>query len=328
MDRFAGEVIDRMKVSVIVPVYNVEKYLGKCLDSLVNQTLTDLEILVVNDGSPDRSQDIIDNFAEKYPTRVIPLKKKNGGQASARNLALDYAKGEYIGFVDSDDWVDLKMYETMYNKAKAEDSDIVICNTMDHYDDHVVYHRQSDVGKLRKAGSVCNKLFRRSLIGDLKFPEGLWYEDLCFGVKLLMQTEKISYCEEHFYHALNRPGSTMNNNNSEKNLNMLTVMTDIMTFMKEKGLYDQYSYDIEYMMIEHILITSINRVADQKNPEREKIIKKMRDYVLEYYPNFTRDAAFSEFGRKQQIVAILNAHGLHNIVRVIFGIKRKMIKNR
>ena len=70
--------MDRMKVSVIVPVYNVEKYLGKCLDSLVNQTLTDLEILVVNDGSPDRSQDIIDNFAEKYPTRVIPFQKKNG----------------------------------------------------------------------------------------------------------------------------------------------------------------------------------------------------------------------------------------------------------
>ena len=311
-----------MKLSVIVPVYNVEAYLDKCLDSLVNQTLEDMEIIVVNDGSPDNSQVIIDRFVKNYPEKVIGLKKENGGQASARNLALQYAKGQYVGFVDGDDWVDTEMFETMYNKALSEHTDIVICNTMDHYDDRVVYHWQSDVGKLRKCGSVCNKIFRRDMIGSVCFPEGLWYEDLCFGVKLLMQTDKISYCEQHFYHALNRQGSTMNNNNSRKNLDMLTVMTDIAEYMCQHNLDKKYSYDFEYMMIEHILLTSINRVAEQKNSEKGNIIKQMRRYVLTYYPHFQKDQVFQEFDRKQRIIARLNACGLHNMSRLLFFAKK------
>lgn len=315
-----------MKVSVIVPVYNVEPYLRKCLDSLVHQTLNEIEILIVNDGSPDNSQDIIDKYTQEYPERVRSFIKENGGQGSARNLALNYAKGEFIGFVDSDDWVDLTMYETMYQKAYEENADIVICNTVDHYSDHEVYHQQSEVGKFRKCGSVCNKIFRRTLIDDERFPAGLWYEDFCFGIKLLMQTEKVAYCEEHFYHALDRAGSTMNNNNAQKNLDMLQIMDEIVRFAKEKELYECYSYDLEYMMIEHILITSINRVAEQKNVEKKKIIEKMRKYVLNHYPKFWKDAAFAEFNTNQQIVAILNASGLYFIARILLKIKRFLKK--
>ena len=97
------------KVSIIVPVYNVEKYLPKCLDSLVNQTLKDIEIIIVNDSSPDKSQLIIDNYASKYPNLIKTFIKANGGQGSARNYGLDYVSGEYISFVDSDDWLDLNM---------------------------------------------------------------------------------------------------------------------------------------------------------------------------------------------------------------------------
>lgn len=313
-----------MKLSVIVPVYNVEYYLRKCLDSLVNQTLKDMEIIVVNDGSPDNSQTIIDEFVENYPGRVIGLKKENGGQGSARNLGLQYAKGQYIGFVDSDDWVDAEMYETMYNKAISEQADIVICNTMDHYSDHTVYHRQSDVGKLRKCGMVYNKIFRRDLIGIMRFPEGLWYEDFSFVVKLLMQTEKISYCTEHFYHSFSRQESTMNNNNSKKNLDMLTIMTDIEDYVHAQNLEEKYGYDLEYMMIEHILLTSINRVAVQKNNEKNKTIKEMRKYVLKRYPHFQKDEAFQEFGKKQKMIIILNAHGLHNFSRLLLFLKKRV----
>lgn len=315
-----------MKVSVIVPVYNVEPYLKKCLDSLVHQTLNEIEILVVNDGSPDHSQKIIDEYAKNYPEKVRSFMKENGGQGSARNLALGYAKGEYIGFVDSDDWVDLTMYEEMYQKAMKEQADIVICNTVDHYDDYEVYHTQSDVGKFRKCGSVCNKIFRRTLIGDSRFPAGLWYEDFCFGIKLLMQTEKVVYCKKHFYHALNREGSTMNNNNARKNLDMLRVMDEIVNFAKEKGLYEQYAYDLEYMMIEHILITSINRVAEQKNTEKRKIINTMRKYVCGHYPDFRKDAAFREFNKNQKIVAILNAKGLYFVAQMLLKMKRLLKK--
>lgn len=309
-----------MKVSIIVPVYNMELYVERCVDSLVHQTLKDIEIILVNDGSTDKTDQILQKLSEQYEN-IIYLKKENGGQASARNMALDIVKGDYVGFVDSDDWIDLDMYENMYDCAIANDSDIVVCNTVDEYGDHQVFHHQSDVGKFRKCGSVCNKIFRRTLIGDVRFPVGLWYEDLCFGVKLLMKTEEIKYVEGHHYHAFNREGSTMNNNDSVKNLDMITVMKDIIDYAKREGLYDSFAYDLEYMTIEHILITSINRVAVQKNQEKGRVIKEMRNFVLSQYPHFQKDAVFREFSSKNQLIAKMNAKGLHNIVRALVHMK-------
>ena len=101
----------KYKVSVIVPVYNVEKYLEKCLESLVNQTLKSIQIIIVNDGSSDNSQEIIDKYAKQYPNKIFSYIKENGGLGDARNYGLNYAEGEYISFVDADDWVDEKMFE-------------------------------------------------------------------------------------------------------------------------------------------------------------------------------------------------------------------------
>src|SRR5699024_7335683 len=116
---------DMIKVSIIVPVYGVEEWLSRCLDSLVNQTLNDIEIIVVNDGSPDNSQAIIDEYERKYPDMVKGYQKENGGLSDARNYGMKYATGEYIAFVDSDDYVDLTMYEKLYLKAKEDNADAV-----------------------------------------------------------------------------------------------------------------------------------------------------------------------------------------------------------
>ena len=118
---------DSIKVSVIVPVYNVEAYLERCLDSLVKQTLEEMEIIVVNDGTKDNSQAIIDRYAAAYPQKVISLIKENGGLSDARNYGIPYAHGEYIGFVDSDDYLNVTMYQKLYDRAAETDSDIVFC---------------------------------------------------------------------------------------------------------------------------------------------------------------------------------------------------------
>ena len=118
---------DSIKVSVIVPVYNVEAYLERCLDSLVKQTLEEMEIIVVNDGTKDNSQAIIDRYAAAYPQKVISLIKENGGLSDARNYGIPYAHGEYIGFVDSDDYLNVTMYQKLYDRAAETDSDIVVC---------------------------------------------------------------------------------------------------------------------------------------------------------------------------------------------------------
>ena len=116
------------KVSVIVPVYNVENYITKCLESLVSQTLQDMEIIIVNDGSTDNSQQIIDNFVKKYPEKIKAFIKDNGGLSDARNFGIDRAIGEFIGFVDSDDYVTPTMFEQMYLLGKKNNAEMVICN--------------------------------------------------------------------------------------------------------------------------------------------------------------------------------------------------------
>ena len=116
-----------IKVSIIVPVYNMEKYLRECLDSLVNQTLKDIEIICINDGSKDNSLEILNEYSQK-DSRIKVINKENEGQGVARNLGISKAQGEFIGFVDPDDWVELDMYEKMYNQAKTLDSEIVICD--------------------------------------------------------------------------------------------------------------------------------------------------------------------------------------------------------
>lgn len=315
-----------MKVSVIVPVYNVEEYLAPCLDSLVKQTLQDIEIIVVNDGSPDNSQEIIDRYVKKYPNLVKAMIKENGGQASARNMALEIAKGEYVNFVDSDDWVKIDMYENMYKKAKEEDADIVVCNTTDYYKDYAVYHKPAEfTNKLKQTPSPCNKLFKRSFIGDLRFPEGkMWYEDFTFVTEMLMMTDKIARCENDYYQCNCREESTMSNNNSPKNLDILKALDLIIKFAKDNNLYDRYKEDIDFMIIDHILITTINRVAKQTHPEKERVIEGLREYVKNQLPNVKKLKVFKEMPLNRRIVAALNLQGLHNVSKAILSIKAKI----
>jgi glycosyltransferase involved in cell wall biosynthesis len=192
----------KIKVSVIVPVYNVEKFIDKCLNSLVNQTLKEIEIIVVNDGSPDNSQKIIDKYVKKYPEKVQSFIKENGGQGSARNLGIEKAKGEYISFVDSDDWLDLDALEKMYSLAKKDNSDIVICDMVDHYANYTIYHNCTKYNSVFEVTpSACNKIFKKELIKDFRFLSKLWYEDFNFTTKILFNTDKISNISEFLYPA-------------------------------------------------------------------------------------------------------------------------------
>lgn len=311
-----------MKVSVIVPVYNTKNYLNECLDSILEQTIDEMEILVVDDGSTDGSTDIIKEYAEKYPTKIKAFYKPNGGQAQARNLAISHACGEYMGFVDSDDWIDAEMYLEMYNKAKDEDANIVICDTTDHYPNRDVYHHASQFeDKFSVTPSACNKIFRREFVGDIRFPEGLWYEDFEFTTKNLMLTEKISVIHKSFYHCHCREVSTMTNNNSEKNLDMITVFDDLIKFVNENSLQDKYKDTLEYLHIDHILISTINRLQQQKNKNKKAVIKTMRKVVKERYPKFYKNDVFKKMARNRKIIAFLNYIGLSSVSMIILKAK-------
>lgn len=317
----------KIKVSVIIPVYNTEDYLKECIESLVNQTLREIEILIVNDGSTDSSLEIMKEFKNKYPNIIKIFDKVNGGQASARNYALPFAQGEYLGFVDSDDWVDSTMYEEMYEKAEKEDADIVICDMVDHFPDRTVCYPSSRFeNKFKVTPSACNKLFKRSLVKEDVFPVGLWYEDFEFTTMQLMKTDCISVIHKGLYHCHCREVSTMYNDNSEKNQDILVVLEHLVEYVEKNGWYEKYKNVLEYLYIDHVLITSINRVQKQTNEKKKIVINNLRKEVLKKYNSFYKDDAFREIPKKRQIIALLNAYGLCSMSMMLLKIT-EIIKN-
>ena len=262
-----------------------------------------------------------------YPNIIKIFDKVNGGQASARNYALPFAQGEYLGFVDSDDWVDSTMYEEMYEKAEKEDADIVICDMVDHFPDRTVCYPSSRFeNKFKVTPSACNKLFKRSLVKEDVFPVGLWYEDFEFTTMQLMKTDCISVIHKGLYHCHCREVSTMYNNNSEKNQDILVVLEHLVEYVEKNGWYEKYKNVLEYLYIDHVLITSINRVQKQTNEKKKIVINNLRKEVLKRYNSFYKDDAFREMPKKRQIIALLNAYGLCSMSMMLLKIT-EIIKN-
>ena len=209
------------KVSIIVPFYNVEKYIEKCLQTLVNQTLEDIEIILVNDGSQDGTEEIAKKYQEQYPKKIKYLEKENGGLSDARNYAIPYAKGEYVAFLDSDDYVETNMYQEMYEIAKKQNSDMVECNFIWEYpnksriDVGTTYNGKHEM--LEKVRVVAwNKLIKRSLIEEhkMEFPKGLRYEDVEFFYKMVPYYNKVSFVKEPLIHYIQRSSSISNTNDT------------------------------------------------------------------------------------------------------------------
>ncbi len=315
------------KVSIIIPVYNVEKYIAKCLDSLVKQTLSDIEIIVVNDGSPDNSQKIIDKYVKKYPNIVKSYIKENGGQGSARNYGLEKATGEYIGYVDSDDYVSIDMYEKLYQKAKSKDLDIAICGNYVVFENsnreiielnnYVIEdkHDNAYFGKL----AVWNKIYKKSLVQKLTFRSKKWYEDLDFTVKALSLAKKVDYVDEPLYYYLYREGSTMNNSNIERNLEIIDAFDEIKNEKKNHNI-------IEYLAIDNIYISAIVRVINAKANKKIKIetINKMKNYVSKNFENFEKNEYLPLLSNNRKIIYKLINKNKYWIVKLIFIIKKKL----
>lgn len=235
-----------MKVSIIVPVYNTQKYVSKTLDSLVDQTLEDYEIIVVNDGSTDNSQKIIEEYVEKYPELIRAYYKENGGLGSARNYGLQYAKGEYIGFVDSDDWVDEKMYQTMYQKAINEKCDIVICDFTSIYDgwesgwrstgyrgENVSPEKRDFMLYCLEPAVAWNKLYKKDLFYLANFKKG-WYEDIATTPILLSYAEKIGYLPIQLYYYRQRNDSITYKKMDRRTLDVLEAWSEIIERVKRE----------------------------------------------------------------------------------------------
>ena len=289
------------KVSIIVPVYNVEKYIEKCLVSLVNQTLQEIEILIVNDGTKDNSMSIVKKFAVKYPNKIIILEKQNGGLSDARNYAIPYAKGEYIAFLDSDDYVEEDTYEQMYKIAQKENSDMVECDFYWEYktktknDIGVIYNNKKEM--IEKVRVVAwNKLIKKDILDKNKiiFPVGYRYEDVEFTYKLIPYLDKVSFLKKPCIHYIQREGSISNVQN-ERTKEIYSVLEHVIDFYREKGIYEQYKEELEYIYIRFLLCSSLLRMTKIPQKQvRKKILTENWTKLNKIYPNWKKNKILKE----------------------------------
>ena len=309
-----------MKLSVIVPVYKAEAYLKTCVDSLLGQTLPDMEIILVDDGSPDRSGAIMADYAAAYPDKIKTLTLDNGGQGRARNHRLSLATGTYMGFVDSDDWVEPDMYETMCRTADEQNADVVDCGIRADYADGrwEILPTWRDDKPIAAAGSCCNKIFGRSTVGESRYPEGLWYEDFDFSAKLLMRSGKTVHLPDAFYRYRVGQPSTMHNQNARKNLDILEIMEDLRESMDAERDRDAF----EFLLLNHVLLDAINRVAAQRTEDAKECIWLLRSYVKEQIPSLDACKSFREESRKRQIIMRLNYLGQEKLAQTILKMKQ------
>ncbi len=311
------------KVSVIVPVYNVENYIEKCLESLVNQTLQEIEIIVVNDGSTDGSQTIINKYTDKYENKVKCYTKENGGLSDARNYGLKYATGEYIAFLDSDDYVDVTLYEKMYKKAIEEKCDYVECDFIWKYNNR----EKKDIGyryinkheMLSTARVVAwNKLIKRELINQkqIQFPKGMRYEDVEFFYKLLPYINGFGFVNECLIYYVQRGNSIVNTQN-ERTSEIFRVLENVINYYKEKGLYNEYETELEYTYTRLLLCSSFLRMVNIKDKNtRKRLLNQTWENLNSNFPNWKKNRIL----KKQKSLKNLYMRSMNNISFKIYSL--------
>ena len=255
------------EISVIVPVYNVQRYLRKCLNSLVKQTYKDIEIIAVNDGSKDDSEEILKEYAEKYDNFTY-YNKENGGLSDARNYGLKYAKGRYVAFVDSDDYVDYTMYEKMHNKALEKDYDYVECDFYWIYPNKKRLDRgfrYNNKKEMLVYGRVVawNKLIKRDVITEL-FPKGLYFEDIEFFYKLILNIKNFAFVEEPLVYYVQRNNS-QSKEQTYKTAQVFNVFDNVFDYYRKNKVYDKFRRELEYSYTRILLCSSLKRMCKIKD---------------------------------------------------------------
>lgn len=301
------------KVSVIVPFYNVEEYIEKCIKSLVEQSLEDIEIILVNDGSKDSSEEIAKKYKNKYPDKIVYLKKENGGLSDARNYALPYTTGEYIAFLDSDDYVEEEMYKEMYETAIIDKADVVECDYLWEYPEETIesrgraYKDRRDM-ILNARVVAWNKLIKKELLErtKIKFPVGLRYEDVEFFYKLIPYINTISIVKKPFIHYVQRENS-ISNTQTSKTAQIIDVLDNVIEFYKEKNIFDNYKNELEYNYARYLLCSSMLRmIMIEEKEERDKTVKLAWEKLNSTFPKWKENPYLKEKGLKNKYMKSVN----------------------
>ena len=297
-------------LSVVVPVYNVEKYLDKCLDSLVKQDVDDYEIIVVNDGTKDNSQKIIDKYVSKYPF-VKSYIKENGGLSDARNYGIKRASGKYLTFLDSDDYIEKDTYKNMLDIALKGDLDLVVSDLEYVWEDSskepfvkegINKVSDDDLKNLFLSPLFSwNKLYKKELFDKLKcqYPIGLWYEDIPVTLKFFSSINSVGYYKQPSYHYLQRSSSILGSSYNDKMYDIFTIFENVIDDFKSRNVYEKYYSELEYLFIEHFLVYGAFRFL--RTDHYKELMPKAFKFVGEYFPDFKKNKYIKTLGKKNEL---------------------------
>lgn len=285
------------KISVIVPCYNVSKYLNGCVDSLIEAKVDSMEIVLVNDGSTDNTLDICNEYKKKYPKLIKVIDKKNGGLSDARNVGIDKSKGDYISFVDSDDTVEKDLYKNLISKIDSGDYEIIAFGENRIFPDHTIQvssgidrecNDQEDVKKIMPYiyPAACNKIYKRELFDKVRFKKSIWYEDVEFIYRLLPLVSKLTYIDGYYYNYYQREGSITYTYNS-KLYDLVDNLNSLVEYYKDNGLYHEYHDELEYFYVRYSYATFIKRLAKMKDiNEYKKGVNTVISNVNKLFPSY------------------------------------------
>lgn len=301
-------------ISIIVPIYNSENDLEQCIESIVNQTYDNLEIILVNDGSTDKSLEICRRW-EKKDKRIIVIDKTNGGLASSRNAGLEKASGEYIGFVDHDDYIDSKMYEIMMNDMRNNNADIVMCSSYGLYENGDLERSYAGYDSFKATGkevtkrmleyekifcsSVWSKLYKRKVIGDIRFVDEIVLgEDYYFNGRLYPRINSFYYNKEPFYYYRKREGSMSRDVVNDHFFDKYKVVDKLVDYYEENGFGKRedfanirlgISYEIVYRLY-------LNKAEKKYKKKWKKIFKQAsKEYNGDNYKDKIRVFMINNF---------------------------------
>lgn len=336
-------------VSVIIPVYNVERYLEECLDSVCNQTLANIEIICVNDGSTDGSLDILNSYAEN-DNRIKIISQSNQGLGASRNNGLKVSSGKYVYFLDSDDYIDLACLEKLVDNIDSNGSDMVLFK-LQSVDDHKNLHKRGMGFKIDKIFgeidydnftftyhevkrhvmnsdfSACLKLYRRELIGSFEFPVGLSFEDVPVHVEVMLNAERISFVPESLYYYRSNPNSI--SNTSANGFDIFNIIDLVEDYLKENSYYDELEDEFIHFKIGQILRYIVSTDSDDYfnkakeefgnlDIKNEKSIK--RKFLKQYY-DVLESEDYSQFLDKLNSKDNRKSTSFNKLIKLIRKIK-------
>lgn len=333
------------KISVIIAVYNIENYVSKCLDSVINQTYQNLEIIVIDDGSTDSSPAICDEYAKK-DERIKVIHKKNGGLSDARNAGLNVASGDYVGYVDGDDWIDSRMYEDMLVACIKYDAQVAVCRYKKIYKDETIDGSSNDVVVLSPAetwdiyinehpqyviyNSVWSKLFRKDIVEDLEFPVGRNSEDILYTTNAFCRMKQCVYLDTAYYnYVIDRDGSIMNKKSGKR-----SVEDEIPFFYEQIEILKKYHMKKEadmaqYQLYRRLLYYFLGFYKNKQNRiYAEWIAKRIRNEKAKIIQLYSGD--FVKKGDIARMKLFLKSPFLYFIInllyyKVIIPIRRRFV---